>query len=120
MSNAILLLYDITNNDSFNDTGFWCDSVRKHCAPNTQIFLVGNKADAKEKRVVSSKMATQYARQNKMHFLEVSAKDAASVEMLLTKITAYATEGGFRNKAARSESPVRPAGEKACVGCIIS
>ncbi len=115
MANAVVLLYDVTNQESFNSTRFWCDSVRKNARHSPQIFLVGNKADAKGRRQVAGRLAAQFARQSHMHFAEVSAKDPGSVSRLLYKITAYLLDGETEQKER-----VGKAAEKGCVGCVIA
>lgn len=50
------------------------------------FFLVGNKIDQAEYRLVSEKQGALYAELNKMQFAEISIKDPNTVEELLRKI----------------------------------
>lgn len=44
-SKGTLIVYDITNEESFLSTKKWLEDTREKCAPNIVIILVGNKAD---------------------------------------------------------------------------
>ena len=87
MSNAIIILYDITNQASFDDVHFWLNSVKQQCTHNPRILMVGNKADVNEKRAVSSMLAARYAAENGIDFFEISAHDVTSMDKLLNYIT---------------------------------
>ncbi|EPQ59633.1 ras-domain-containing protein [Gloeophyllum trabeum ATCC 11539] len=56
-ANAALLLYDITNAASFDDVRGWLEELKKNCTPDLLIYIVGAKADLKEKRQVTSDLA---------------------------------------------------------------
>ena len=40
-----LLVYDITNEDSFEKIGYWLDEVKKYAPPDIVTYIVGNKCD---------------------------------------------------------------------------
>lgn len=44
-SNVVLLVYDVTNTESFLNLEDWLSQVRKIAKPDAVIFLVGNKVD---------------------------------------------------------------------------
>ncbi|KAI0260523.1 P-loop containing nucleoside triphosphate hydrolase protein [Gloeopeniophorella convolvens] len=52
-ANAALLLYDITNQASFEDVRGWLEELRKNCAAELLIYIVGAKADLAPHRQVS-------------------------------------------------------------------
>ncbi|KAJ2916464.1 hypothetical protein MD484_g3954, partial [Candolleomyces efflorescens] len=56
-ANAALLLYDITNSSTFEDVRGWLEELKKNCAPDLLIYIVGSKADLTEHREVSSDLA---------------------------------------------------------------
>jgi small GTP-binding protein len=41
-SHAVLLLYNVTQKDSFENCEYWIEEVRANTLPDTVIFLVGN------------------------------------------------------------------------------
>lgn len=52
-SHGIILTYDITDRESFNNINSWLSEIKKHAGANVVKFLIGNKCDLEEERVVS-------------------------------------------------------------------
>jgi Ras-related protein Rab-11A len=73
---GILIIYDITKYDSFENVSTWLKEVRDHVAQNAFIALVGNKIDLGHLRAVDKEKAAKYAKDNGLLFFEVSALDA--------------------------------------------
>lgn len=45
-AHALIIVYDITNQASFNDAiKYWYSEIKSQCPPDTDVLLVGNKAD---------------------------------------------------------------------------
>jgi len=74
-----LLVYDITNRDSFNDVSTWLSDIKESNPDNTNIILIGNKIDLEEYRTVSYEEGKKFADDNKIEFMETSAKTGANV-----------------------------------------
>ena len=54
-SHAVILVYDITNKDSFDSIQeFWMHEVESYADSDVLKVLVGNKADMKQNQAVSS------------------------------------------------------------------
>ena len=51
-SQAALLVYDITNMDSFNDIKIWLDELRKNMTSDLIVHVVGAKSDLRQQRAV--------------------------------------------------------------------
>lgn len=82
---AAVVVYDITNIDSFTRAKNWIKELQRQASPNIVIALAGNKADLEEKRAVQYDEAQQYADENELIFMETSAKTAFNVsETFLT------------------------------------
>ncbi len=73
-ADAIVLVYDMTNRESFERIAFWLAEVRIHCKKPVSIILMGNKNDLMDQRVVSTAEALEMAKSNEMLFFETSAK----------------------------------------------
>ncbi|XP_063700689.1 ras-related protein Rab-4B [Culicoides brevitarsis] len=80
-----LLVYDITNRDSFNVLENWLSDARTLASPNIVILLVGNKRDLEDEREVTFIEASNFAQANEMVFLETSAKSGENVEEAFLK-----------------------------------
>ncbi|CAE7356688.1 RABE1A [Symbiodinium natans] len=69
---GILLCYDVTREDSFQNIKRWNEQIELHGAKDVQRILVGNKADA-EDIAVSPERGRALAEQYGMPFFESSA-----------------------------------------------
>ena len=80
-ANCVLLVYDITNKDSFHNLPYWISEITDTII-DPVIILVGNKLDENKKRQVSKEDAIKIAEQYNMLFMEVSANNYKSVNKL--------------------------------------
>ncbi|KAH8872595.1 putative Ras-related protein Rab-4A [Schistosoma japonicum] len=81
-----LLVYDVTNRDSFNDLGYWLSDARTLASPDIIIVLVGNKKDLQDTDgQVTQWEASAFAQDNDLHFLETSALTGENVEEAFTE-----------------------------------
>lgn len=60
-SSAALLVYDITNEKTFENIGRWLEDVKKYGDVNMVFCLVGNKCDLESQRKVSVDAGKEYA-----------------------------------------------------------
>ena len=79
-AHAVLLVYDITNPNTFNNIERWIDEVEKYSDAMLVRLLIGNKVDLGDQRKVSQSEAKQLAEKLKVNFLETSAKDTINIE----------------------------------------
>jgi len=92
-SQVAIIVFDITNRQSFLEIGKWIDDVRSERGGDMIIALVGNKTDLSDKRQVTVEEAT--AKQKELNltiFLETSAKAGHNVKPLF-KMVAEALPG---------------------------
>ena len=69
-----MIVYDITNRESFNKIAEWHQTVNDKCKKNATFILVGNKIDLEFERQVSHEEGLDKAKQLNMLFMETSAK----------------------------------------------
>eukprot|EP00161_Ancyromonas_sigmoides_P026889 TRINITY_DN94_c1_g1_i2.p2 TRINITY_DN94_c1_g1~~TRINITY_DN94_c1_g1_i2.p2 ORF type:complete len:231 (-),score=110.22 TRINITY_DN94_c1_g1_i2:53-670(-) len=119
---AAIVVFDITNMDSFNRAKAWVKELQRQGNPNIVIALAGNKADlAGTKRRVEHAEAQQYASDNGVFFMETSAKTAQNVNELFVNIARKlpraggAAKGGAQNIVIQQQTEDRRgAGGKGC------
>ncbi|KZV73374.1 ras-domain-containing protein [Peniophora sp. CONT] len=85
-STVAIVVFDITNRQSFMSTTKWIDDVRSERGNDVMVVLVGNKADLSDKREVTLEEATAKSQQLNIMFMETSAKAGHNVKSLFKKI----------------------------------
>ncbi|CAL4107460.1 unnamed protein product, partial [Meganyctiphanes norvegica] len=87
-SNAAILVYDITNYNTFTDIYSWVNELRKRVDPDLMLVVVGNKSDLSEQRAVTRATAEEYAQSIGASFFETSALTNEESSALLKFIAA--------------------------------
>ncbi|CAM8952426.1 unnamed protein product [Rhodiola kirilowii] len=84
---GILLVYDVTDESSFNNIKNWIRNIEQHASDNVNKILVGNKADMDEsKRAVPTAKGQALADEYGIKFFETSAKTNLNVEQVFFSI----------------------------------
>lgn len=87
-SSVAVVVYDITNANSFQQTSKWIDDVRTERGSDVIIMLVGNKTDLSDKRQVSTEEGERKAKELNVMFIETSAKAGYNVKQLFRRVAA--------------------------------
>ncbi|KAK9478413.1 ras family-domain-containing protein [Lipomyces japonicus] len=77
---GILLVYDVTDEKSFNNIRSWFSNVEQHATEDVKMLLIGNKCDQEDKRTVSTEKGKNLATELGIPFIEASAKTNVNVE----------------------------------------
>ena len=94
-SNGIVVVYDITDRESFEQVQHWMSEIDSHASADVCRLLVGNKSDLEDKRAVKKEEGEALARQFGIPFLETSAKESLNVEnMFITMAQAMKKKVG--------------------------
>ncbi|KAK4349090.1 hypothetical protein RND71_031845 [Anisodus tanguticus] len=84
---GILLVYDVTDESSFNNIRNWIRNIEQHASDNVNKILVGNKVDMDEsKRAVPTSKGQALADEYGTKFFETSAKTNMNVEEVFFSI----------------------------------
>ncbi|CAA0816017.1 Ras-related protein RABA1f [Striga hermonthica] len=81
-----LLVYDVTRHVTFENVERWLKELRDHTDQNIVIMLVGNKADLRHLRAVSTEDGQSFAEKEKTYFMETSALESLNVENSFTEV----------------------------------
>jgi len=82
-----VLVFDLTEQKSFDELQFWLSQFRELASPNGIILLVGNKADLEDKRQVSADTAEQFAKDNLLNYIETSALNGQNILEVFQRLT---------------------------------
>ncbi|OBZ86443.1 Ras-related protein Rab6 [Choanephora cucurbitarum] len=85
-SSVAVIVYDISNRQSFMNTSKWIDDVRAERGEEVIIVLVGNKSDLNDKREVTVEDAEKRSKELNVMYIETSAKAGHNVKNLFKKI----------------------------------
>lgn len=114
---AIIIVYDITDKESFEHVRNWMLDIDKYW-PNYFIFrfakegvlrfLVGNKCDLEHKRQVTYDQGKDLAKQYNIQFLETSAKDTVNIDELFVSCAKNFLEKQNSNVVDRRSASTPP------------
>ncbi|CAD8070029.1 unnamed protein product [Paramecium primaurelia] len=82
-----LIVFDVTNSDSFEALQEWIKHARDYSKPSIQIIIIGNKIDLEKERVISEQSAKQFCQENDVQYVETSATTGYQVNEAFTQIT---------------------------------
>ena len=102
---GVMLIYDITSSESFEDLKSWLDSLKTHFGEKNLIIpivIVGNKIDLEDMREIQKNNAIKFANEYNYKYFEVSAKTGEGVDdavrelvkQILANKEHYIEEGG--------------------------
>uniref|UniRef100_A0A8C3CSF8 small monomeric GTPase n=1 Tax=Cairina moschata TaxID=8855 RepID=A0A8C3CSF8_CAIMO len=84
---GIILVYDITKKETFDDLPKWMKMIDKYASEDAELLLVGNKLDCEVDREISRQQGEKFAQQiTGMRFCEASAKDNFNVDEIFLKL----------------------------------
>ena len=84
-SNGILIVFDLTNEKSFEDLDSWIEDINNTVDEKVPKIIIGNKSDLPEKKI-SFEQASKYAEEHKMKYQIVSAKNGINIDLLFEMI----------------------------------
>ena len=79
-----IIIFDITNEKSFNNLKNWVQMVKEECGPHMTIIIVGNKNDLIEQRKINEEEVIAYANKQKLDYIETSCKTGENVKKAVT------------------------------------
>ncbi|CAF0858648.1 unnamed protein product [Adineta steineri] len=100
---GFILMYDITNEESFNAVQDWCTQIKMYSWDNAQVVLVGNKCDLDQDRAVTQERGQRLADQLGLEFFETSAKENINVKAVFERLVDIILE-------KMSDAPEDPSG----------
>ena len=85
-SSLAFIFYSITDRKSFEDIEKWVKELRINCSPDIKIFLIGNKNDLEEYRIISKLEGENLCKKYGFeYFKETSAKTGINAKEIFVK-----------------------------------
>ena len=87
-ADGIIIAYDITDNQSFNIAEYeWINQIKNDSSLKEKvIFLVGNKSDLEDQRVISKEEGEELSKKYGVMFSECSAKTGENINFIFNEI----------------------------------
>eukprot|EP01059_Diplonema_ambulator_P015861 TRINITY_DN2707_c2_g1_i1.p2 TRINITY_DN2707_c2_g1~~TRINITY_DN2707_c2_g1_i1.p2 ORF type:complete len:218 (+),score=64.00 TRINITY_DN2707_c2_g1_i1:76-729(+) len=109
-ANGALLVYDITDADTFDKVKTWVRELRKMVGDDIKIVVAGNKCDLQSRRQVDESMVLQYCRDLDATHIYTSAKSGKGVnEVFLTLTRDMMAQRGASPPGGKATKDRRPA-----------
>ena len=86
-TNGALLVFDITQKDTFDLINYWIDIIKESNGSNTAKLLFGNKSDLSDNREVPKEDAESMANELDCLYIEGSAKTGENVQEALDELS---------------------------------
>ena len=87
-----LIVYDITNEESFKSVKQWINDCQSFASTNIHLVLVGNKIDLEQDRKVTKEIAEDLASEFGMDFYEVSALSGENIDNIFSGICNFISQ----------------------------
>ena len=78
-AHGIILIYDVTNQKTFENVRNWVTQIRENASEKAIIYIVGNKIDDKQNKVVTKEDGEKMAKEFYLKFFEASAKEDINI-----------------------------------------
>lgn len=125
-SKAFLMVYDIGDAASFTDIYEWIKQIELYSNNKHVRVLIGNKLDNAAAREIPEEQAREFAKENKCHFFEVSAKTGENVEHLFDEVLRELVDlkkSRGQQQQGKKQTPATPkkpttSDEQSC--CVVS
>ena len=126
-ADGVLLLFDVTNEDTFNNVKKWMGDVENNSPkkikgengnkPDIFLYLVGNKVD-KPDRKISKEKAKEIAHSLGVKYFEISCKINLNIEEIMARmiIDCYMRANNVDNFMKLSPEKLKKDGKKKCCG----
>ena len=82
-SSLAIIVYAVNQKNSFENIEMWLRELRTHSNPDAKVFLIGNKIDLINQRVISTEEGQSFSKSNKLNkFIEASAKSGINAQQI--------------------------------------
>ncbi len=86
LADGIILIYDITDRNSFEKLDFRFNGVIYCYSKYIPIFLVGNKIDLEDLREITFEEGEEFSKKHGLMFCECSAKTGENIDFIFNKL----------------------------------
>ena len=103
---GVLLTFDVTNTDSFNNLKDWIGSIKTNMESKNiflPLIIVGNKIDMEDAREINKEDAEKFVSDNNYKYFETSAKTGEGVDDAIRDLVIQVLEKSEQFEEERNE-----------------
>lgn len=93
---AALVVFDLTNRESFNNLMDWIKAFRSVSGENTVLIVIGNKCDLSDRQIQTIE-AKEWAKDHDCSYVETSAKTGQGVKVLFDALVTSVAQANFED-----------------------
>ena len=113
-SEGIILIYDVTKRESFENVKTWVSQIREEVCQKAVIYVVGNKIDMNKTRVVTTEEGEKLSKELELPFKEASAKNGTNVDETFSDLAEMIDNIYGKNRRPSRNISYVPKGRKCC------
>ena len=110
-ADGILLVYDITDKDTFEGVKVWIKSIKEESGDSRPIILLGNKSDLNDKRMIKKEVGEDFAENEGIKFYETSCKTGENVEKAINDLVKQIYEKSHSNPNGKDNNNFQITGD---------
>jgi small GTP-binding protein len=99
-----ILVYDITNEKSYEELNFWMNQLKKNASKDIIIGICGNKSDLVLNEKVDEQKARKFADSNNCEFTLTSAKNGNGIYEIFQKLGRLYLDSDYRNEVEKERT----------------
>ena len=107
-SDGIILVYDITSENSFERVDYFINELKKNnIFGEIPIFLLGNKIDEKYHRKITFEEGEKFANEHGFMFCECSAETGENIDFIFNKLANKIRENKIKKEKEKMEKELK-------------
>ena len=110
-ADGILLVYNITDKDTFEGVKVWIKSIKEESGDSRPIILLGNKSDLNDKRMIKKEVGEDFAENEGIKFYETSCKTGENVEKAINDLVKQIYEKSHSNPNGKDNNNFQITGD---------
>ena len=85
-----VIVFSVTDSASLGEIDFWATGVKAGTSPPPVLFIIGNKIDLVDERVVSTEQGQEVAKKHGAEYFEISATTGDNVDKMINRVAEVA------------------------------
>ncbi|KAH0792235.1 small GTP-binding protein [Histomonas meleagridis] len=85
-----VIVFSVTDSASLGEIDFWATGVKSGTSPPPVLFVIGNKIDLVDERVVSTEQGQEVASKHGAEYFEISATTGDNVDKMIMRVAEVA------------------------------